>query len=125
MKFEEFYRLAGLVLPPILTVAFLWVAIRLFHERPAHFFLGFFRELLGIFDTRLTLRGLNLIGALIMLILTLLAFAEGLLDTVFEAVEHSRAPADLSAYKASLRYGVIFFFGLYFLISIAIARREP
>jgi hypothetical protein len=125
MSFDEIYQLSLLVLPPLATIAFLLIAIRLFHERPIQFFLGFIRELLSIFDRKISVRALNLIGALIMLILILLAFAEGLLDTVFVTFQHSQLSPLMEAYKTSLRYGIISFFGIYFLISLAIARREP
>jgi hypothetical protein len=125
MSFDEIQWATARFLPLIVTVVVLSVAVRLLHERPGELLRDLVREFLSVFERRLTRRGINLIGGFIMLILTMLAFAEGLFATVAEVTDGTRSSPQLQFYSEALKYALIFFFGLYFLISIALSRGEP
>ena len=125
MRLNEVWASVAPFVPVIVTLAALWVAARLLHERPGEFLKELLREILSLFERRLTRRGINLIGGIIMLLVTLLAFAEGLFDTVLRVTGGEHSSAELQFYSEALRYALIFFCGIYFLISLALSHGEP
>jgi hypothetical protein len=95
------------------------------HERPGELLRDLLREVLSVFEKRLTSRAINLIGGFIMLLVTLLAFAEGLFGTVFQVTGGEHSSPQMEFYSKALYCAIAFFFGIYFLISIALSRGEP
>jgi uncharacterized membrane protein len=125
MNWNEFCEQVRPFVPLLLTIAVIWLSMHLFWEQPSEFLRGVIRELSSLFERTLSTRAINLAGALIMLVLTLILLAEGLLQTAMEAADHSHPSPEWEIYKTSLKFAIIFFFGIYFIISISLTKREP